>query len=152
MTTMSDAQAAAAILAHHHEMDDELRRRVSALLAAVGQGTAHAEHQRRVLEYLEEQVVPHAAAEESALYPAGDKGATQMLLRAMRAEHVNLIGHVADLRGTTDGVTAVATAAAILALFEAHLYKENELLVPALVADPDISLAILLEGMHELLG
>lgn len=30
--------------------------------------------------------------------------------------------------------------------------KENELLIPALVADPDVSLGKLLVGMHELLG
>jgi hypothetical protein len=40
----------------------------------------------------------------------------------------------------------------VLALFEAHLWKENELLVPALVADPSVDLGRLLSGMHELVG
>jgi hypothetical protein len=31
------------------------------------------------------------------------------------------------------------TASAILTLFEAHLWKENELLVPTLVADPIVA-------------
>ena len=40
----------------------------------------------------------------------------------------------------------------MLALFESHLAKENDYLVPALVADPDVELGVLLEGMHALVG
>jgi hypothetical protein len=56
------------------------------------------------------------------------------------------------LRGTADALDAVTGASAILALFESHLSKENDLLIPALVANPDVSLADLLSGMHELVG
>jgi hypothetical protein len=44
------------------------------------------------------------------------------------------------------------TASTILALFEAHLWKEIELLIPTLVADPRVSLGELLSGLHELVG
>ena len=113
---------------------------------------AHGEAKQAVLDYLEQELLPHAAAEEEALYPAGDTGMTALLVRAMRDEHRNLVAHVAELKEVVDGVEAATTASAILALFESHLSKENDLLVPALVADPRVSLGELLGGMHELVG
>ena len=56
------------------------------------------------------------------------------------------------LREATDAVAVATTAAAIGALFESHLGKENDLLLPALLADPDVSVGTLLAGMHELIG
>jgi hypothetical protein len=70
----------------------------------------------------------------------------------MRDEHRNLIARVEELGTADDAVSAATLAAAIRALFESHLYKENELLVPALVADPSVSISELLAGMHELIG
>lgn len=152
MTTMTNAEAAAAIRAHHDEMATILRDRVAVLTDAVRAGEAHADAHRAVLEYLETELLPHAAAEEQALYPAGDTGIAAMLVRSMRDEHVNLVAHVDAFRTTSDGVDAATGASAILALFDSHLHKENDLLVPLLVADPNVSLADLLGGMHELLG
>jgi uncharacterized protein (DUF2249 family) len=37
-------------------------------------------------------------------------------------------------------------------LFDTHLAKENDLVLPVVAADPAISLAGVLAGMHELLG
>ena len=105
-----------------------------------------------MLEYLDGELLPHASAEEKALYPAGDSGLTAMLVRAMRDEHRNLVAHVNELREATDAVTVATTAAAILALFESHLTKENDLLLPALMADANVSVGTLLAGMHELVG
>jgi iron-sulfur cluster repair protein YtfE (RIC family) len=152
MTTMTDAQAAEAMRAHHDEMATTLRTRVLDLQAAVQSREPHLHAQRAVTEYLESELLPHAAAEEKALYPAGDSGATAMLVRSMRDEHVNLVSHVGAFRDVSDAVEAVALSGAILALFDSHLHKENDLLIPALVEAPDVSLTSLLEGMHELIG
>jgi iron-sulfur cluster repair protein YtfE (RIC family) len=125
---------------------------VAALAEAVEAGQPHADARRAVLEYLEGELLPHARAEEEALYPAGDVGLASLLVRSMRDEHVNLIAHV-EAFGSEDGaITAASRAAAILALFESHLHKENDLLIPALVADESVSLGALLDGMHRLLG
>ena len=70
----------------------------------------------------------------------------------MRDEHRNLIGRVENLRDATDAVSVATDATAALALFESHLSKENDLIIPALVADPSLSLDTLLAGMHELVG
>jgi iron-sulfur cluster repair protein YtfE (RIC family) len=152
MTTMTDAQAAEAMRAHHDEMATELRRRVAAVGTAVRDGRSHVDARKLVLEYLDNELLPHAAAEEKALYPAGDRGLPALLVRSMRDEHVNLVGHVDGLRASSEATEVIGISSAILALFESHLHKENDLLIPALVADPDVSLGTLLGGMHELLG
>jgi iron-sulfur cluster repair protein YtfE (RIC family) len=151
-TPMTDAQAAEAIRAHHAELETNLRRQVAALTEAVQARQPHANAQHATLDFLERELLPHAAAEEQALYPAGDTGPTALLVRGMRDEHANLIGHVRALRDASDAVESVARSSAILALFESHLHKENDLLIPALVDDPTVTLAELLGGMHELLG
>jgi iron-sulfur cluster repair protein YtfE (RIC family) len=145
--TLTDAEAAAAIRAHHAELAAELGRRALAVGAAGGTAEMAAD----LLHYLDRDLLPHAAAEEQALYPAGDSGVTALLVRAMRDEHVGLIAYVDALRGAT-GVEAIGISRAILALFESHLHKENDLLIPALVDDPNIPLGDKLSGMHELLG
>jgi len=152
MPIQQDEEAAAAIRAHHDELRDTLRVRVGDLRDAVRAGRSHVVSERAVVGYLDDDLLPHAAAEEAALYQAGDTGLTALLVRAMREEHKEIVANVGRLRGTTDGLEAVATASAILALFEAHLWKENELLIPALVADPNVSLGELLSGLHELVG
>ncbi|KQX69362.1 DUF2249 domain-containing protein [Angustibacter sp. Root456] len=99
-----------------------------------------------------QEVLPHAAAEESTLYDvAATLPRTELLVRAMVAEHRRLEGLVNELaRARTSGAMA-ASAGAVRALFEAHLAKENDDLLPELVAH-DVDLARLLEGMHEILG
>lgn len=151
-TTMTDAQAADAMRAHHFEMATTLRMRVADLRAEVSAGRPHADAQAAVLDYLDTELLPHAKAEEAALYPAGDSGIAAMLVRSMRDEHLNLMGHVEAFRAASDAVEAIALSAAIFALFDSHLHKENDLLIPALVEAQDVSLARLLGGMHELLG
>jgi iron-sulfur cluster repair protein YtfE (RIC family) len=152
MPIAQDEEAATAIRSHHDELRDTLRARVGDLLDAVRADQPHEASEHAVVGYLEDDLLPHAAAEEAALYPAGDSGLTALLVRAMREEHTGIVAHVELLRRAGDGLEAVATASAILALFEAHLWKENELLIPALVADPNVSLGELLSGLHELVG
>lgn len=151
-TTMTDAHAADAMRAHHFQMATTLRQRVTDLRSAVRERQPHADAQHAVLDYLDNELIPHAKAEEEALYPAGDTGETAMLVRSMRDEHLNLISHVEAFRVATDPVEAVALSGAIFALFDSHLHKENDLLIPALVEAAGVSLARLLGGMHELLG
>ena len=150
--TTADQQAADAIRAHHTEMQGELRSRTEALIAAARAGEPFGAPHGRVMAYLTDELLPHAKAEEEALYPAGDTGLTALLVRSMREEHRFIIAAVDRLRQAADAVGAAASASAVLALFEAHLWKENELLVPALVADPSVDLGRLLSGMHELVG
>ncbi len=152
MPIATPLEAAAAIRAHHEQLAAGLVERVEAVRAAARQGGSHAEARDRAVAYLDTEIVPHAKAEEKTLYRAADSGPAAMLVDAMRGEHVDLLGRVEDLRGAGDPVAAVSHASAIEALFMSHLGKENDRLLPALLAMPGVSLGDLLEGMHELVG
>ena len=60
-----------------------------------------------------------------------------------------MLREVAD---AADLLRAAASAAALRAVFDSHLTKENDLVVPLLAARPASRCAELLGGMHELLG
>lgn len=152
MPSSANEEAASAIREHHRELHEDLRTRVAALRDAVRSGADHVAARDAVIGYLDQDLLPHAAAEESALYPAGDAGITAMLVRAMRNEHRDIVGRVGELRIATEPLDAATEASALLALFESHLSKENDLLLPVLVSRPDVSLHDLLGEMHELVG
>lgn len=148
-----DASAVQAVLDHHAELAGALRARVDALVATArrqGDGTTA---RGALVGFCTQELLPHAAAEEATLYPlaAGDARAT-LLVEGMVAEHRVIQRLVDDLQGTDDAVLAAASATALLELFEVHLAKENDLVLPLVAADPSLSLAGALDGMHEILG
>lgn len=158
MTTLAvasseaDAQAVRAVEDHHAALAGELRARVATLLAAVESGQGADRARAGLVEFCRAELLPHAAAEEQTMYPAAHRDdRARLLVDAMIAEHRRL-------EALVDGVAAGRTLAgapdaqALLVLFEEHLDKENDLVLPLLAEDPAISLAGLLEGMHDLLG
>jgi iron-sulfur cluster repair protein YtfE (RIC family) len=152
LPALTDAESAGAIRAHQTELQGALRRERVAALGDAVRARQPMNRPSAVLAFLDTELLPHAAAEERSIYPAGDRGLMTMLVQAMLEEHRNLIAHVAGLRDSAEAMEAVGSASAIQALFESHLSKENDLLLPALVADPSVSLGALLGGMHEILG
>jgi uncharacterized protein (DUF2249 family)/iron-sulfur cluster repair protein YtfE (RIC family) len=150
-STEADAAAARAIEEHHAELSGALAALVATLVTAAddGEPAALRAGQENLLRWAREELLPHAAAEEQTLYPAGaafDRG--RLLIDGMVAEHATIGGLVHELAAATDGVRAAAAARALSAVFDSHLHKENELLLPLLTAAPGVSLAGLLEGMH----
>jgi iron-sulfur cluster repair protein YtfE (RIC family) len=152
MSQPNDAAAAAAIRAHHAELHDRFADLVRRLGDAVRGGSDPLAARDALLAFLDTELLPHARAEEAVLYPAGERGETAELVRAMIDEHRVIVARIGALRTTTDGLELVAGSSALLALFESHLAKENERLIPALAADPAVALAERLAGMRELLG
>jgi uncharacterized protein (DUF2249 family)/iron-sulfur cluster repair protein YtfE (RIC family) len=151
----ADARAAAAVEQHHAEMAGRLQVLVEGLLAEVESGSAGAAVTARqsLVAWLRGDLMPHAAAEEKAMYPAAhgtERG--RLLVDGMLAEHVSIGALVDEVEQASTPVRAAAAARALRALFDSHLAKENELVLPLLAADPAVSVADLLGGMHELLG
>lgn len=70
----------------------------------------------------------------------------------MLAEHKVIVGLVNDIAETTDVTRAAELTRALSVLFGVHLAKENEQLLPHLLSAPDVSVADLLAGMHDLIG
>lgn len=154
-STAADAAAAVAIEQHHAQLAGSLALRVEGLVAAAATGNdVAAQHSREgIVAWCERELVPHAVAEEEALYPAAQSlPSGRLLVEGMLAEHEVIRALVAEVAGATDSVRAAVAARALQTLFESHLQKENELVVPLLVSAGDVSLASLLEGMHEVLG
>jgi uncharacterized protein (DUF2249 family) len=100
------------------------------------------------------ELVPHALAEEEALYPAAHGTSEgRLLVEAMLGEHRLIAELVGTLTGSEhDAVRAASTAIALRTVFESHLAKENDLIIPLLLRTPGVSVAGLLDGMHEVLG
>jgi uncharacterized protein (DUF2249 family)/iron-sulfur cluster repair protein YtfE (RIC family) len=154
-TSAADAQAVEAVKSHHAQLAGALAVQVEALVDAAargdhpGAGTASG----ALVSWCEAELIPHALAEEKAMYPRAheDPGA-RLLVDAMTAEHRDLVGLVGAVRKATDPVRAAASAQALRSLFDSHLVKENEQILPLLAGSAEVSLAVILQGMHELLG
>jgi uncharacterized protein (DUF2249 family) len=150
-----DREAAEAVVRHHAELAGALNRHTERLLAAAERADGSGAEGARLdlLAWLRTELVPHAGAEEQALYPAAaarPEGA--LLVEGMLDEHRTITGLVAELDVADSPVRAASAARALAAVFATHLAKENNLVVPLLVEAADVSLAGLLEGMHALLG
>jgi hypothetical protein len=151
----ADAEAAAAVEQHHAQMAGTLGLKVEQLVVAVSRQDADSATAARaaLVDWCEHDLVPHALAEEKAMYPAAlSKPEGRLLVEGMLAEHVVITGLVRDLAAASDLVRAGAAAKALQVIFDCHLGKENDLVLPLLVGALDVSVAELLAGMHELLG
>jgi iron-sulfur cluster repair protein YtfE (RIC family) len=146
--------AAEAVVAHHAQLAAELNNHVTPLRdAAAGQEPAWRVQQQALLRWLHTDLLPHAAAEEAVLYPAAaDQTGGKLLVDGMLTEHEAITALVGELGGAATAVDAAAAGRALAALFEVHLAKENNLIVPLLLDTGHVSLAGLLHGMHDLLG
>lgn len=149
-----DARALAAVTAHHAGMLQRLEKLVAALTRAVTSRDAVAEHDAHevLVEWCENDLVPHALAEEGPLYSgAGAMPEGRLLVAGMLAEHQAIVGLVERLRAA-QGVDAAVVAGTIGQVFALHLDKENRLLMPFIVDAPGLSLAASVAGLHELVG
>ncbi|MCB5293803.1 hemerythrin domain-containing protein [Arthrobacter sp. SO3] len=149
-----EAGALAAVEQHHAGMLKRLNALTATLTHAVRSGDTVAEHDAHevLVEWCENDLVPHALAEEGPLY-GGPRNMPQgrLLVAGMLAEHQVIVGLVEELRGST-GVDAAVAAGSIRNIFALHLDKENRLLMPFIAASPELSLARAVEGLHELVG
>lgn len=151
----ADARAADAVERHHAELSGALALRAGSLAALARDGRTEdlAAVRDELLAWARLELLPHASAEEDTIYrAAAARPEGRLLVEAMLAEHKILGGLVDDLAQATTVTAAAVAAGALRAVFEAHLAKENEQLLPMLVADPGVSVVGLLDGMHELLG
>jgi len=153
--SQSDRLAVAVIVGHHTRLAASLDGLVTELIAGVEIGDARRVERAHavLLGWLREEVLPQAYAKEATLYrAAARRPGGSLLIDGLIGEHgviAELIGELAD---AASPVRAAATARALQAVFGTHLSKENDLVVPLLVASPDVDLAGLLDSMHGLTG
>lgn len=144
--------AVRSIRAHHAQLTQGLADRVRSVRDAVRDGGDTHAARRGLVAFLDDELMPHATAEERTLYAAGrDVADGRLLVEAMTEEHRALAGLLATLREQSEPLDLAATAAQIESLFGVHLYKENELLLPLLL-DAQADLRALLHDTHHLLA
>jgi uncharacterized protein (DUF2249 family) len=154
-TSAADAQAVEAVKSHHARLAGALAVQVKALLDAAARGDllAAGAASSDLVHWCDAELVPHALAEEQAMYPkAHEDLRARLLVDAMLAEHRDLVALVDAVRQAAGPVRAAANAQALRSLFDSHLVKENEQILPLLAESSEVSLAGILDGMHELLG
>ncbi|WP_396452374.1 DUF2249 domain-containing protein [Actinomadura sp.] len=141
-----------AILDHHERLGRTMADHTLTIARAVDQLAAPYDRRDKLTAFCTDEIIPHAEAEERTLYKAAEEiPEARLLLRAMLREHVVLREKVAELAAARTPAEAVGAATAVNALFQSHLEKENDLILPALV-DAGVDLGALLDGMHEILG
>ncbi|MBP1136189.1 DNA-binding FadR family transcriptional regulator [Arthrobacter sp. PvP023] len=150
----AEAEAMEAVERHHANMLRRLTALADAVTGSVEKHDASAEHDAHevLLEWCENELVPHALAEEGPLYSGPRNSAEgRLLVEGMLAEHQVIVALVEELRGAR-GVAAAVAAGAIQRIFALQLDKENRLLMPFVAASPGLSLAEAVSGLHELVG
>jgi len=145
--------ALSAMLDHHAQLRGELESRVAALRDAAFTGAPGQAAADAVVEFIDQQVLPHAAAEEGSIYPAAaDDERVELLVDSMILEHRELEHRAQALRAADTPARALSAAEAFAAVFAVHVVKENDLLLPALQKRPGASLSTLLHDMHDRLS
>src|SRR5689334_13127367 len=115
-----DQRAAAAVIDHHRQLADELAAHAGRLYtAATADDPSRVEEARdELLTWLHNDLLPHAVAEETTLYPAaGALPAGRLLVDGMMAEHRAITALVAELAAADTPVAGAAAARALSALF-----------------------------------
>jgi uncharacterized protein (DUF2249 family) len=141
------------MLDHHAQLRGELDSRVAALRDAVLGGGAHEAAKDALVAFVDQHVLPHAAAEEGSIYPAAaDDARVELFVDSMVLEHRELERKAQILRSADTAARALSTADGLAAVFAVHVEKENDLLLPALSKRPEVSLSTLLRDMHDRLA
>jgi len=136
------------MIAHHEELQRELGERVLAVTTAVQAGDDADGVRTALNDFVAGEVIPHALAEEDAIYSAGAQLASQAsLVAGMILEHHALVDLAGQMCGDATDFQAALASVAFQKLFVVHVRKENELLLPALV-DAGTDLAALLATMQ----
>lgn len=147
--TITGAEAYEAMRTHHQMLSEQLAAHVTAVSEAVTAGQPHQAAVAGLVAYLAGQVLPHAASEEQTIYPAASEHTDLAgTVSAMTAEHKTLSAAAERLASLTGGAAAAGQARQIAELFAEHAARENDVLLPALLADHDTDLAALLAQMH----
>jgi len=138
-----------AITHHHSELETALAARVDDVVTAARTGRSCDRPVADLRDLLSHDIVPHARAEEDVLYAAATADTLPPLVAGMIFEHETIVGLADRLAAVVTATDAAATAYAIQAVFVGHVRRENELLLPALAADPTVDLPALLPVMEQ---
>jgi len=149
--TSTQTEALETILVFHRLLENDLYSRVDALKRVAEAGGRHEPAVAELVAYLAAEVLPHAVAEEQTVYRAASAHpALTVVVSEMVSEHQSLALVTEQLADVTNADEAMGLAQQIVVLFSAHVRKENDVVLPALVVDDEVDVAQLLTQMHRL--
>lgn len=142
----SDAEIAQQVREHHAAMVADLDRLTATLRDAP---ESEQEAARATLEeWFGTVLVPHADEEEATTYRAANElVGGRLLIAAMVREHL-LIKRLVALFRESEPAVGAAYGRAVFEAFRSHQAKENDVILPLLVAAPQVSLATVMGGAH----
>lgn len=151
--SMTVTEAYEEMRTHHRVLGEQLAVRAEVVSSAVAAGRPYAASVGGFIAYLAAEVLPHAAAEEKTIYPLAAAHAELVsIVGEMSAEHATLSAAGGRLAVLADGGAAAGQARQIADMFAAHAAKENDVLLPALLADATVDLVTLVARIHQRLG
>lgn len=145
-------EAREAILAHHRLLSENLGQHVAAVSQAASGDQPYEPAVAGLVAYLAQEVLPHALAEEETIYRAAVRAGLAGTVSEMTGEHREITAMAERLASLPGASAAAAQALQLAGLFERHVSRENDVLLPALLADQDTDLAALLAGLHHVAG
>ena len=148
---MTEIEAFKSMLAHHRDLEEGVAARAAAVTEAEKRGTSCSEPVGRLVAFLADEVLPHAQAEEQTIYQvAAARPEQDRLVREMVAEHRALVARADRLATLSEAPAAAEEARGIATSFSAHVARENDTLLPPLLADDQVDLPGVLEELRRL--
>ncbi len=150
-TNEADSEAAETIVEHHAQMAGAIATLSETVIAAASAGAEGPVRDARdqLVDWCRTELLPHALVEGEVLYAAARAQVEgRLLIDAMVADQSSLDVLITQLE-SDDPVRIAAAAHALHVLLSLHIDKENNYVVPLLAATPGLSLADLLDQMHQ---
>jgi len=146
-TRTQDAALAEELKQNHARMVADLDRLSAQFSAATGSDSAAA--RGALARWIEHVLVPHAEEEEQTSYrAAGELPAGRLLIDAMVIEHALIRRLAALFAEAANPVVAATYGRTVFEVFESHQRKENEIILPLLVAEDSVSLVEVMSAAH----
>ncbi|MEO7125024.1 MAG: DUF2249 domain-containing protein [Nakamurella sp.] len=139
----TEATALDAITQHHAQLLGTVIAHATALLDASSAGSLEgaSSTRRDLVLFCRSELLPHSIAEEDTIYAlARQLPGTKALVDAMIADHRAIAELIDDLAGATTPLGASAAAYALRVVFELHVEKDGDYILPAIAASDDVSL------------
>lgn len=144
---VDDAAVAEELRAHHAIMIGDLHRLTARLLDAAVAGGDTATAKQDLERWIAEVLVPHAEEEEATTYRScSDLTEGRLLIESMLAEHVLIRKTAKRVSAAADAGMVAAYGRVLFDIFDSHQRKENDIILPLLVASDQVSLAEVMAG------
>jgi hypothetical protein len=145
----SDGAVADELRAHHAVMISELDRLTAGLIEAAVAGEDTAAAKRELEHWIAEVLFTHAEEEEATTYRAGSELTEgRLLIASMLAEHVLIRKAAQGVSEADNPLVAGAYGRVLFDIFDSHQRKENDIILPLLVASDQVSLAEVMAAAH----